>query len=408
LYFSALLALLAALPASSPAAAVKWQLVPENGSASPAAAPVYTPVPKTDSQSNPQTESVTTAAPRWQRLDDPIASPSSVVRWTTPTPASNPQQVSPQVPKQPLPQLAKRPAVARSVGRSFTYKGTMYPEVGFFIPNAYRQDVAHRVSVAFQFEGKNNVYGRKCGGLSINLNDPDCSDSRWLAEFTPLITGDLSVGINANMAESLIRQDKGANSPLGNEGLGLAWGFQLKSNLNPTLGAAWIGNNLISNDETGPIGTTKVSPNRRVIAADNGQGYAFLISKLFDLGPVFGQKDDPPAVISANVGVGNGFYQASNQVQSTGLNYGPYGPIANLAFSFNQHLSIFAEWAGLFAGVGASLKPFNSIPITATLLYHSWKGQATSYVNGKPFNIQCGTDVDRCKGALNARITYSF
>jgi hypothetical protein len=90
------------------------------------------------------------------------------------------------------------------------------------------------------------------------------------------------------------------------------------------------------------------------------------------------------------------------------MNNGPYGPIANLAFSFNQHLSFFAEWAGLFAGIGASFKPFNTIPLTASLLYHSWKGQATSYVDAKPFNIHCGIDVDRCKCALNARITYSF
>jgi hypothetical protein len=284
----------------------------------------------------------------------------------------------------------------------------MYPEVGFFIPNAYRQDVAHRVSIAFQLEGKNNVYGRKCGGFSINLKDPDCSDTRWLAEVTPLIAGELSLGINANMAESVIRKDLGSNSLGGSEGLGLGLGFQLKSNLSPSIGAAWIGNGLLSADETGPIGTTRVSPNRRMIATDGGQGYAFLFSKLFDLGPIFGQKDDPPAVIATSVGIGNGYFQASNQVQSTGLNYGPYGPIANLAFSFNQHLSIFAEWAGLFAGIGASFKPFNTIPLTASLLYHSWKGQATSYVDGKPFNIQCGIDVDRCKGALNARITYSF
>jgi hypothetical protein len=115
----------------------------------------------------------------------------------------------------------KPPAVVRSVGRSFTHKVAVYPEVGFFIPNAYRQDVAHRVSIAFQIEGKSNAYGRKCGDFSISLNDPDCNDTRWLAEVTPLIAGELSLGINANMAESAIRKNQGSSSLAGNEGLGL-------------------------------------------------------------------------------------------------------------------------------------------------------------------------------------------
>jgi hypothetical protein len=72
--------------------------------------------------------------------------------------------------------------------------------------------------------------------------------------------------------------------------------------LNPTLGAAWIGEKLVSTDNTGPIGTTRV---RGTVAADGGQSYAILLSKLFDLGPVFGSKGDPPAVISVIAGVGN-------------------------------------------------------------------------------------------------------
>jgi hypothetical protein len=56
------------------------------------------------------------------------------------------------------------------------------------------------------------------------------------------------------------------------------------------MGAAWIGNGLLSADETGPIGTTRLSPNPRLITIDGGQVYAFVFSKLFDLGPIFDQK----------------------------------------------------------------------------------------------------------------------
>jgi len=394
--------LLAALPGP---AAVQWQPVVDGGPVfTPVTTPVLSPVPTGELQADQPP-----APPRWQRVDAPGSgsAPSGPVRWAqapaTPAPAPTPvARVQP----------AKPPAVVRSVGRAFTYGGRLYPEVGFFIPTAFRQDLAHRFTIGFEVDGKTNPYNTgnpRCGGFTINAKDPNCSDSHWLAEFTPLIVGDLSLGVNATMQESIINRDKGSSSYKGGEGLGLAWGFQLKSNLAPTLGLAWIGNNLISNDETGPIGNTKSWPSsRRPIAADLGQGYAFLLSKIFDFGPIFGGKGDPPALISTSFGIGNGIFQASNQVNNTGLNYGPYGPIANLAISFSQHLSVFAEWAGYYAGFGASLKPFDGLPLTATIFYHDWRGSSTSYLDGNPYSAQCGIDTNRCKGALNSRLTWSF
>ena|GEM_PF-1670896 len=392
--------LLAALPAP---AAVQWQPVVDSAVSKPVPTPVLSPVPSGELQADQPP-----APPRWQRVDAPGSgsAPSGPVRWAQApaTPVPVPKPVA-------LLQPAKPPAVARSVGRAFSYAGKLYPEVGFFIPTAFRQDVAHRFTVGFTVEGKTNPYNlgtNRCSGFSINTSNPNCSDSEWLLEATPLIVGDISLGINATMAESIIKQDQGSDSFKGGEGLGLAWGFQFKSNLSPTLGAAWIGNNLISADETGRIGKLHYPATSRPVAADNGQGYAFLLSKVFDLGPIFGSKGDPPALISTSFGVGNGYFQASNQVESTGLNYGPYGPIANLAFSFNQHRSLFAELVGLYAGFGASFKPFSGIPITAAVFYHDWQGSYTSYVDGKPYSAQCGTELNRCKGALNSRLTWSF
>ena len=382
--------------------AVQWKPVVD-------AAPVFTPVPTlvpvSETNNETKQESTASSTPRWQRVEPPTngSATSNPVRWaqapTSPEPIPTP--IKPQQPPKPQ-------AIARSVGRAFSYGGVLYPEVGFWVPTAFRQDVAHRGTLTFQIESKTNPYNigtNRCGGWRVDTSNRNCSDSRWLAEFTPLIIGDFSLGVNANMAESIVNRDTSSSPLAGGEGLGLAFGFQLKANLDPTLGAAWIGEKLVSTDNTGPIGTTRV---RGTVAADGGQSYAILLSKLFDLGPIFGSKGDPPAVISVSAGVGNGFFKPANQTAETGLNYGTYGPIANIGFSFNQHLSVFAEYAGLLAGFGASYKPFTKIPLTASILYHSWRGQVTDYKEGQPYNSSCGTELDLCKGALNTRLTFSF
>ena len=382
--------------------AVQWKPVVD-------AAPVFTPVPTlvpvSETNNETKQESTASSTPRWQRVEPPTngSATSNPVRWaqapTSPEPIPTP--IKPQQPPKPQ-------AIARSVGRAFSYGGVLYPEVGFWVPTAFRQDVAHRGTLTFQIESKTNPYNigtNRCGGWRVDTSNRNCSDSRWLAEFTPLIIGDFSLGVNANMAESIVNRDTSSSPLAGDEGLGLAFGFQLKANLDPTLGAAWIGEKLVSTDNTGPIGTTRV---RGTVAADGGQSYAILLSKLFDLGPIFGSKGDPPAVISVSAGVGNGFFKPANQTAETGLNYGTYGPIANIGFSFNQHLSVFAEYAGLLAGFGASYKPFTKIPLTASILYHSWRGQVTDYKEGQPYNSSCGTELDLCKGALNTRLTFSF
>jgi len=80
-------------------------------------------------------------------------------------------------------------AIARSVGRDFSYGGVLYPEVGFWVPTAFRQDVAHRGTLTFQIESKTNPYNigtNRCGGWRVDTSNRNCSDSRWLAEFTRL------------------------------------------------------------------------------------------------------------------------------------------------------------------------------------------------------------------------------
>jgi hypothetical protein len=390
LYFSALLALLAALPASSPAAAVKWQLVPENGSASPAAAPVYTPVPKTDSQSNPQTESVTTAAPRWQRLDDP-ASSTTPIRWAE-APQTTTTPTTPAVPKQIT--TTVKP-IARSVGRAFSYAGALYPEVGFWVPTAFRQDVARRFVLTYQLLGN-----------PTNTSSPDApnwndfwnvySDGQYLAEFNPLIIGPISAGITFSQQESFV----GSRSDGDYRNSGASIGFQIKSSLTPTTGFAIVGQNQeqIFSGTGGPNG--RYPSNGSNIQADLGRSYLFIASQSIPLGNWFGAKT--PAVATVTAGAGNGRYKPIDETRKYWVNYGSYGPIGTVSLAFNQRISIFAEWAGQYNGFGMSFKPFERIPVTGTFMLRDFQGVHQGIVNCQ------GGNPNNCRPTIDSRITISF
>ena len=386
--FSALLALFAALPAPTgiPApAAVKWQLVPENNSS---------PITTTDSPSNTQIEAAASAAPRWQRLDGSPASITAPVRWAE-APKTPLTPAAPATAKQAIP---KPTTIARSVGRAFSYGGVLYPEVGFWVPTAFRQDVAKRFSITYAYRGSPGDVS--CSGLRSPVASASCTDTFWFAEATPLIAGPVSVGVNYSQQESVINADLNARYGIsGTEGLGGAVGFQVKSNLDATTGLAALGVNLLGYD-TGPIGSNRLRPGEKW-AADLGQGYLFLASKAIPLGNWF--NFDSPAILTASAGIGNGRYKTNFR---EGVNYGPYGFIGNVGLSLNQHLALFAEYAGQFAGVGVSLKPFKAIPLTAAVLYRDWTGLA---LNGENNNINCPNgDPSSCKGALDARLTFSF
>jgi len=258
--------------------------------------------------------------------------------------------------------------------------------------------VARRFSITYGYRGSPG--DKSCSGIRTPIQSASCTDTFWFAEATPLIVGPISLGINYSQQESVINADTNARYGLsGTEGLGGAVGFQLKSNLNSTTGLAALGVNLLGYD-TGPIGSNRLQPGEKW-AADLGQGYLFIASKVLPLGNLF--NFDNPAILSASAGIGNGRYKTNFR---EGVNYGEFGFIGNLGLSLNNHFSLFAEYAGQFAGVGASLKPFGSIPLTATILYRDWAGFSP---NGKNHNINCPDgNPSSCSGTIDGRLTFSF
>ena len=377
--------LLAALPGP---AAVQWQPVVDGGPVfTPVTTPVLSPVPTGELQADQPP-----APPRWQRVDAPGSgsAPSGPVRWAqapaTPAPAPTPvARVQP----------AKPPAVVRSVGRAFTYGGRLYPEVGFWVPTAYRQDVAHRFVLTYQLLG-NPTSAQSKDAPTWNEYWNTYSDGQYQAEFNPLIAGPISAGITFSQQESFV----GNRSDGTYRNSGASIGFQVKSSLSPTTGFAVVG----QNQEQFFAGTG--GPNGRYpgadanIQADLGRSYLFIASQAIPLGKWFGA--ETPAVLSATAGLGNGRYKSIDDTRNQWVNYGNYGPIGTIALAFNQRIAIFAEWAGQYNGIGASFKPFQDIPVTGTLMLRDFQGVHQGVVNCQ------GGNPDNCRTTVDGRITVSF
>ena len=331
--FSALLALFAALPAPTgiQAAAVKWQVVPENNSS---------PLTTTDSPSNSQIEPAD-PPPRWQLLDGYPAGSTAPVR----------RAEAPQTPVTPA-------AIARSVGRAFIYGGFIYPEVGFWVPTAFRQDVARRFVLTYQLLGSPSNTGVK-DSPSWNEFWNTYSDGRYLAEFNPLIVGPVSAGITFSQQEPFA----GNRSDGDYRNSGASIGSQVKSSITPTTGFATVRQNqeqLFAG--TGGPNERPPSP-RDNIQADLGTSFLCIASQSIPLGNWFGAKT--PAFVTVTAGAGNGRYKPIDETNKNWVNYGNYGPIGTLCLAFNQRISIFAERAGKYNEVNASFKSFK--------LYRLWE-----------------------------------
>ena len=376
--------LLAALPAP---AAVQWQPVVDGGPVfTPVTTPVLSPVPTGELQADQPP-----AAPRWQRVDAPGSgsAPNSPVRWAqapaTTVPVSTP--IKPQQPPKPQ-------AIARSVGRAFSYGGVLYPEVGFWVPTAFRQDVARKFVLTYQLLGNPTNTGSP-DAPSWNEFWNTYSDGQYQAEFTPLIMGPISAGITFSQQESFV----GSRSDGNYRDSGASIGFQVKSSLSPTTGFAIVGQNqeqLFGGG--GPNGRYPGAIDN--IQADLGRSYLFIASQSVPLGNWFGAKT--PAIATLTAGAGNGRYKPIDDTRKNWVNYGNYGPIGTLSLAFNQRISIFAEWAGQYNGIGASFKPFERIPVVGTVMLRDFQGAHQGIVNCQ------GGNPDNCRTTVDGRITVSF
>jgi len=281
----------------------------------------------------------------------------------------------------------------RSASRNLVFEEYLYPEMSFWIPSSFKH------SKRFTYTLTGQLLGNPTNRSSNDFCKWDefwksCADSQYFFEVTPINTNYFSLGFNYSQQESFI----GSRSDGDWKNAGQALGFQLKTNLSSSQAVSIIGNNLYN-----PYGLG--GPNNRhpeageSVMADLGRSYLFLYSKAWDLGKYFNNKSS--SLINLNAGFGNGRYKSANEIEINWINLGKYEPIGSLGIALNKNLSFFTEYAGQYAGVGLSVRPFK-MPLTVTFMLRDFQGSNQGIINCKD------GDVENCRATIDTRLVFHF
>ena len=279
----------------------------------------------------------------------------------------------------------------RSSSRNLIYKDYLYPEMSFWIPSSFK----HSKRFTYTFTGQ--ILGNPTNKQAKDYCTwrefwEQCSDSQYFFEATPINTKYFSLGVNYSQQESFLRGNK-----TWKEG-GQSLGFQIKTNLNSSQGISIIGNNLYN--IYGGGGPNRKYPERgEDIYADLGRSYLFLYSKAWDLGNYF--KSESPALLNLNLGLGNGRYKSAREIDKEWVNLGKYEPIFSLGLALNKKISFFTEYAGQYAGVGISVRPFE-FPLSATVMIRDFQGSQQGIINCKD------GDPENCRATIDGRLVFHF
>lgn len=364
-----------------------------------------------DQESSPDRDKLEKNIPSWQPVsednsadnniqwnplpsEDNLSAPDQI-HWEAVDPyeEESKQQETDNSPSKQIPNRVIIPTKAkifRSASRSITYGGMIYPEMSFWIPSVFRQDAHYVATFTFQ------ILGNPTNPGSLDDCDwSDCADSQYFAELTPLITGPISLGITYSQQESFLGSRANGSWEEGGQSLG----FQIKGNLNNNVGLGIIGANLWNLYGKGGPNGRYPNPDED-IRADLGRAYLLLGSAAWDLGYWF--NSEWPAILAVTAGAGNGRYKSIDDIAEQWINFGNLGPVATLGLAFNERISIFAEYAGQYAGFGMSIKPINDWPVTGTLMFRDFQGAYQGKVNC--FQGNSGN----CRTTVDARITVHF
>ncbi|MFM7087724.1 MAG: hypothetical protein ACKOXO_12150 [Cyanobium sp.] len=283
--------------------------------------------------------------------------------------------------------VAKPPASTitqvRGLARGFTVNGQPYPDISLKLPNAFAADPG------FLFSGQLAGTSRT---RSCRANDggswKDCADGEVFLELTPLRAANASLGLNWTIQSLSSR-----NTPLGSA---QSLGFKGAINLTPTLGLAFGGEQVIQFDDQ----------------TDLGRNYYLLLSQAIPL-----SRAERPAVLVATAGIGSDFFGyggngtlgASNCLGGNNISSRNYprgtdcywGPVGALSVAFNDRVSVGMEWFGYGLGAGLSVRPFQGLPLTASVYAIDFLGSTPSYISET-----CSSD--SCETRYYGRLTYSF
>lgn len=312
---------------------------------------------------------------RAEELDlDPVISPA-----TSQASSSSGSEVTegPAVaPSQP-----KRRLVVAGVSRDITVNGRVYPSAVFQVPNGFAQD--DRLWGSVTAVGISRT--RQCPKDTI-----DCADAQAYVDVTPLRVGPASLGLQWGV-QSLSSRNGGTSAFSGQ-----SLGFRAAVNLGPLTGLAIGGEQVVQFDDN----------------IDLGRDFYAVVSHAVPLAV-----GDRPPLLVATVGVGSDLYGyksngwlgrtgcgGARAITSTNFPSGSdcsWGPIGSLGLSFNDRVSIGAEWFGYGFAAGVAVKPFSDWPLTLSLL-------ATDFLGNTPGYIQDECPDRSCRARLYGRITQSF
>ncbi len=333
--------------------------------------------------------------PKWQKLKTNEDSLEKSIIWEKIEIENNEKQNN-FVSSNDKDQLIKKNNIKdsfRSASRNLIYKGYLYPEMSFWIPSSFK----HSKRFTYTFTGQ--ILGNPTNKSSKDYCAWEefwekCADSQYFFEATPIITKYFSLGVNYSQQESFL----GSRSNNKWEDGGQSLGFQIKTNLNSSQGISIIGNNLY-NIYGGGGPNMKYPESGEKITADLGRSYLFLYSKAWDLGNYFNSQS--PSLINLNLGFGNGRYKSAKEVEKEWVNLGKYEPIFSLGLALNKKISFFTEYAGQYAGVGISVRPFK-VPLSATVMLRDFQGSQQGIINCKDGNPE------NCRATIDSRLVFHF
>jgi hypothetical protein len=309
---------------------------------------------------------ITRLASAPQSVATPPALPSSVPQNVTLSP-----ETSAAIPK------------VRGLGRAITVNGRPYPDVSNQFPNAFAQDTNYRFGLALQGVSKTRpcaIHGRSF--LS-------CSDGEFYLDYYPLRGDNYSLGLQWGV-QSLSSRGGGTDVLQGqNLGFKLAW------NIDNLTAISFGAEHAIFLDNS----------------FDLGHNYYLLVSRAQPLNASPGA----PLLIGT-FGLGSDYYGwrgngvirpltcGTQSVTSTNYPHGSdckVGFIGSATLAFSQRMTVGIEWYGYGLGIGASFKPWASIPLNLSLYLTDFLGDFPAYISD-----DCSSSP--CKPRLYGRIGYSF
>ena len=333
--------------------------------------------------------------PKWQKLEADKESTKKLIIWDK-IEIKNDSRVNDFLLDNPKDLLLRNGNLEnnfRSSSRSLIYKDYLYPEMSFWIPSSFKH------SKRFTYTATGQILGNPTNRSATDYCTwedfwDQCADSQYFLEATPINTKYFSLGVNYSQQESFLGRRSNGEWKDGGQSLG----FQLKTNLNSSQGISIIGNNLY-NIYGGGGPSMKHPNNGEKVTADLGRSYLFLYSKAWDLGNYFNSKS--PSLINLNSGFGNGRYKSAKEIEKYWINLGKFEPIFSLGLALNQKISFFTEYAGQYAGIGISLRPFE-MPLTATFMLRDFKGSNQGIINCEDGNR------DNCRATIDSRLVFHF